>query len=164
MKTTTLRKIRECNPCISSWTRLLEGLGKSEADDEPLPYSKILGICGLHDALWATRTETDFRWVQELALRFARHVGRTDRHFMDSLYIVDRFLRGEASREELDRASRDIRTCPRGVSGGFAAGCAAAENSESASECAASTAYHSAGGVRGLEHLWQEDLFLEVVG
>ena len=73
MKTTTLAKIRECRPCQSSWKRLLDGLGKSEADDEPLPYASILEICGLNDALWATRTEEDFGWVQELLMKFALH-------------------------------------------------------------------------------------------
>ena len=181
MKTTTLRKIRECNPCISSWKRLLEGLGKSEADDEPLPYSKILGICGLHDALWATRTEEDFRWVQELALRFARHVSylMSDPRSVKALDVAERFLAGEADKEELEAARKDA----------YAAVIADVPPvSYAAASCAYSAVYYSDssilseisdGAIGASDHAadacdeyyiyhterdWQEAEFLKVVG
>jgi hypothetical protein len=54
---TTLKRIKRHGPCEFSWKMLLTGLGKNRADDEPLPYYKIVEICGLPDALWATRAE-----------------------------------------------------------------------------------------------------------
>lgn len=39
---TTLNRIRAHGPCTDSWNKLLRGLGKPRADDEPLKYSKIV--------------------------------------------------------------------------------------------------------------------------
>ena len=50
---TTLNEIRAHHPCEASWKVLLLGLGKTQADDEPLAYSRIVEICGLSDCLWA---------------------------------------------------------------------------------------------------------------
>ena len=50
---TTLNEIRSHRPCEESWERLLREQGKTQADDELLPYSRILEICGLNDTLWA---------------------------------------------------------------------------------------------------------------
>ena len=52
---TTLNKIRKYNPCNGSWVRLLNHLGKTEADDEALHLSVILDLLGLEDAIWALR-------------------------------------------------------------------------------------------------------------
>ena len=57
MITTTLNRIRAQRPCMSGWTKLLRGLGKTEADDAPLPYADIVRINGLDDALWCCRAE-----------------------------------------------------------------------------------------------------------
>ncbi len=53
MLTTTLNAIKAKNPCHSGWKKLLQGLSKEEADDEPLTFKAILEINGLKDALWA---------------------------------------------------------------------------------------------------------------
>lgn len=50
--TTTLNIIRAAWPCNEGWTKLLKGLGKTAADNEPLPLLTILDINGLDDALW----------------------------------------------------------------------------------------------------------------
>ena len=50
--TTTLNIIRAALPCEEGWTKLLRGLSKTSADDEPLPLLTILDINGLDDALW----------------------------------------------------------------------------------------------------------------
>ncbi len=50
--TTTLNLIRAAKPCEDGWRKLLSGLGKTQADDEPLPLLRVLDICGLDDALW----------------------------------------------------------------------------------------------------------------
>ncbi len=50
--TTTLNLIRAAKPCEDGWRKLLSGLGKTRADDEPLPLLSVLDINGLDDALW----------------------------------------------------------------------------------------------------------------
>ena len=50
--TTTFRAIRAAKPCQDGWEKLLAGLGKTKADDEPLPLLTVLEINGLDDALW----------------------------------------------------------------------------------------------------------------
>ena len=41
MITTTLNKIRAHGPCPEGWTKLLNTLGKTKADDEPLDMLTI---------------------------------------------------------------------------------------------------------------------------
>ncbi len=57
---TTLNKIRAHHPCESGWKTLLKHLGKTEADDEPLLFSIIVESNGLDDALWCTRSATEY--------------------------------------------------------------------------------------------------------
>jgi len=40
--TTTLNAIREHSPCAAGWAKLLNTLGKTKADDDPLLLSAIL--------------------------------------------------------------------------------------------------------------------------
>lgn len=49
---TTLAAIRAHHPCSDGWTKLLAGLGKTQADDEPLPLLSVLDLNGTDDALW----------------------------------------------------------------------------------------------------------------
>lgn len=109
MKTTTLKKIERLDHDSSHWWRLLNALKKFEADDEPLPYSRILEACGLKFALWATRTEEDFKWVKELAIAYARHISylMSDPRSVKALDVAERFLAGEADKEELEAARKD---------------------------------------------------------
>ena len=57
MITTTLNRIRKHHPCEEGWKKLLTHLGKTKADDEPLPFAIILASNGLDDALWCCRCE-----------------------------------------------------------------------------------------------------------
>ena len=50
--TTTLNRIRAARPCHDGWTKLLKHLGKTAADDEPLPLLTVLDSNGFDDALW----------------------------------------------------------------------------------------------------------------
>lgn len=52
---TTLNRIKDHSPCDEGWAKLLLGLNKTQPDDEPLALSKILGINGIKDAIWALR-------------------------------------------------------------------------------------------------------------
>lgn len=66
--TTTLNAIRAASPCHEGWTRLLKHLGKTSADDKPLPLLTVLDSNGLDDTLWVLdNTKCD--------LRLARHFG-----------------------------------------------------------------------------------------
>jgi len=65
--TTTLARIRANRPCREGWEKLLAHLGKTKADDEPLPLLTVLDSNGLDDALWV--------------LSFAMPDDRLTRHF-----------------------------------------------------------------------------------
>jgi hypothetical protein len=75
--TTTLNRIRARGPCEDGWKRLLAGLGKTEADDEPLPFATIVRINGLNFALWCAGAEPQHEreW-----LLFAVWCGRQGQH------------------------------------------------------------------------------------
>ena len=44
---TSLKKIRKRAPCKDGWEKLLAHLGKTKADDEPLPFFVIVESNGL---------------------------------------------------------------------------------------------------------------------
>ena len=56
MVTTTLNKIGEHSPCKDGWEKLLNHLGKTKTDDEPLAFKAILESNGLIDTLWCLRS------------------------------------------------------------------------------------------------------------
>lgn len=106
MKTTTLAKIKAFNPNNKSWEQLLSGLGKTAEDDEPLPYYKIVEICGFYDALCTTCTEDDFGWILELLIKYTRRASHLmlDTHPVATLDVARRFILREASLEEFVQA------------------------------------------------------------
>ena len=65
--TTTLNLIRAAKPCEDGWRKLLGGIDKTQADDEPLPLLSVLDINGLDDTLWV--------------LSYAMPDDRLERHF-----------------------------------------------------------------------------------
>jgi hypothetical protein len=109
MITTTLNRIRDHGPCANGWTRLLKGLGKTESDDEPLPFARIVEINGLDDALWCCRAEPqEWKTWRLFAVWCARQVQHlaTDPRSIDALDVVERHANGNATDEEL-AAARD---------------------------------------------------------
>jgi len=106
---TTLNRIREHDPCVEGWKKLLQHLGKTKADDEPLPFSVIVESNGIKDALWACRTvpEHDREW-RLFAVWCARQVQHliTDQRSHDAINVAERFALGAATKNELD-AARD---------------------------------------------------------
>ena len=52
---TTLKKIKKHSPCKDGWEKLLNHLGKTEADDEVFELRTILKSNGLDDTIWAFR-------------------------------------------------------------------------------------------------------------
>jgi len=105
--TTTLNRIRAHHPCRDGWVKLLAGLGKSEADDEPLLYTRIVEINGIDDALWACRAEPQYAKEWRLyAVWCARQVEHLmeDQRSKDTLVIAERHANSEATDEELAAA------------------------------------------------------------
>ena len=104
--TTTLRQIRQHEPCADGWRTLLTFLGKTGADDDPLPLVTILQSNGLDDALWCLRTITGHdKEITRFALSCAQEVKHlmTDQRSLDALDALERHLESPLSREELDR-------------------------------------------------------------
>ena len=104
---TTLNKIREHSPCESGWKKLLAHLGKTQADDEPLPFSVILEANGLDDALWCCRSAPEYNREWRLfAVWCARQVLHlmTDQRSIDALDVAERYANGEATQAELAAA------------------------------------------------------------
>jgi len=125
---TTLKKIRACSPCESGWTQLLKHLGKTTADDEPLPFSVILESNGLDDALWCCRAapEYDREW-RLFAVWCARQVQHlmTDKRSIEALDVAERFANGSATTQELD-AAWDAASAAAGAAAGAAVAAGAA--------------------------------------
>lgn len=104
---TTLNAIREHSPCADGCQKLLEHLGKTKADDEPLLVSTIHASNGLDDALWALRAVDGFDCEKRLfAVWCARQVQHlmVDPRSIAALDVAERFANDEASAEELDAA------------------------------------------------------------
>ena len=106
--TTTLNRIRAHRPCEDGWTKLLAGLGKTRADDEPLPFATILRINGLVFAFWCARAEPqherEWRLFLVWCVRQVQH-RLTDQRSIAALDVAERHANGMATDEEL-RAAR----------------------------------------------------------
>ena len=149
---TTLNKIRENGPCADGWMKLLKHLGKTEADDEPLPFAVILESNGLDDALWAMRSapEHDREW-RLFAVWCARQVQylMKDQRSIDALDVAARFANGEATQEELAAAraaARDAAWAAARAAARDAAGDAAWAAARAAAWAAARAAARDAAG------------------
>ena len=104
---TTLNRIRAQHPCANGWSRLLAGLGKTKADDEPLPYARVVEINGFDDAIWAFRAEPHYNkewWL--FAVWCARQVEHLikDGRICNALNVAERYANGQATNEELAAA------------------------------------------------------------
>ena len=107
MITTTLNRIRAHGPCAEGWAKLLKHLGKTQADDDPLPFATILESNGLDDALWCCRAEPQYAREWRLyAVWCARQVQHlmTDQRSITALTVAENYANGTASDEELDAA------------------------------------------------------------
>jgi hypothetical protein len=107
MITTTLNRIRAHDPCAEGWAKLLTYLGKTMADDDPLPYATIVASNGIDDALWACRAEPQHvrKW-RLFAVWCARQVQHlmTDARSIAALDIAERHANGQATDAELAAA------------------------------------------------------------
>jgi len=140
MITTTLKRIREHQPCAHGWTKLLKHLGKTQADDEPLPFATILESNGLDDALWCCRAEpqhaTEWRLYAVWCARRVQHL-MTDSRSLAVLDVAERYANGKATADEL------VAALAAGGAGGAAGD--AARDSAWAAQAAAWAARDAAG-------------------
>ena len=146
MITTTLNRIRSHGPCAEGWRKLLAHLGKTQADDEPLPFATILESNGIDDALWCCRAEPqhDREW-RLFAAWCARQVltTKSDPRSRAAVDFAERFAAGEASAEELSAAESAAWSAARSAARS-AAWSAARSAAWSAAESAAWSAAESA--------------------
>ena len=107
MITTTLNRIKAHSPCESGWKKLLKHLGKTKADDAPLPFAVILKSNGINDALWCCRCEPQYQKEWRLfavwCVRQQAHL-LTDQRSKDALDVAERHALGKATDEELAAA------------------------------------------------------------
>jgi len=111
--TTTLNEIRKHQPCEDGWRNLLKYLGKTEADDEPIPMSVILDSNDFDDCLWALRCRPDLDHLWRLyAVDCARQVQHLmdDQRSIDSLDVAERHALGRATDEALEAARSAARS------------------------------------------------------
>jgi hypothetical protein len=102
--TTTLNRIRAHGPCEDGWRKLLAGLGKTRADDEPLPFAAILRINGLDDALWCVRAEPQHEREWRLFLVWCGRQGQhllIDPRSIAALDVAESYALGMATDYEL---------------------------------------------------------------
>ena len=104
---TTLNRIRAHSPCKEGRRKLLAGLGKTAADDEPLPFARIVEINGIDDALWCCRAEPqhakEWRLFAVWCARQVQHL-MTDPRSIAALDVAESHANGEASDDELASA------------------------------------------------------------
>lgn len=131
---TTLNKIRAHGPCSNGWAKLLRHLGKTQADDEPLPLATVLDSNGFDDALWCLRAvnghQREMRLYAVWCARQVQHL-MADPRSSAALNVAERHAAGKATDEELAAAE---------AAAWAAAGDAARDAAEAAAEAAARAA------------------------
>ena len=104
---TTLNQIRSHSPCSDGWETLLQHLGKTEQDDEPLSFATILESNGFDDTLWCLQTVAGYdREIRLYAVWCARKVEHLDPSGVAKQIndISLRYANGEATEDELEIA------------------------------------------------------------
>lgn len=105
--TTTLNRIWACDPCYEGKARALAAAGKTEPDDEPIPFAAIVDAVGIEDALWCCRAEPEHaREWRLFAVWCARRVQHlmADQRSIDALDLAERYANGAATQAELAAA------------------------------------------------------------
>lgn len=113
MLTITLKDIREHQPCVPGWEKLLAYLGKTRADDKTLPLETILESNGIKDAIWALRA-VDEKYDNAVRLfncKCARYVldifekkYPEDQRPRKAIEASEKYAHGLIGEEELDSA------------------------------------------------------------
>ena len=98
----TLNRIRAHSPCEPGWVKLLQHLGKTQADDKPLSLLTVLESNGLYDALWCLRAVKEH---EKEIRRFACQCALDVIHLWDAPPIVKKYLK--TGNEKLRAAAMD---------------------------------------------------------
>ena len=141
--TTTLNAIRAASPCHEGWTKLLKHLGKTSADDEPLPLLTVLDSNGLDDALWVLdNTKCDPR----LARHFGAWCAEQVLPLFETAYPNDMRPRNAIAVARSDDATEEDRAAARAAAGDAAraAGDAARAAARAAGDAARDAAWGAA--------------------
>lgn len=170
MITTTLNKIRAHKPCENGWKKLLEHLGKTKADDEPLPLLTILESNGLVDTIWCLRTlpEHNSKW-RHFALDCAERVKHLmkDPRSLEALRVARLHADGLATDEELFQAYKAANAAYAAAAyaavAATATAAASAASAAYAAANAANAAYAYAAAIvdRYAERKWQANRLRE---
>ena len=118
--TTTLNEIRAEAPCREGWEKLLAGLGKTKADDEPLELLTILEINGLDDALWCLCVAS----MERVSRHFQAWCADQVLHIFETERPSDTRVRDQIEMLRNDNATEDHRAAAWDAAGA-AAGAAA---------------------------------------
>ena len=156
MLTTTLNEIRSHSPRDIMWKKLLSHLGKTKADDEPLPVVTVLDSNGPDNALWVLDYCCDPYIRRLLAADFAESVLHifelerpNDTRPRDAIATA---RNPNATEEELDAAC--IAACIAAWDAGNAGAVWAALAAEDAARSAARSAAWSAANAAAAEVEW----------
>jgi hypothetical protein len=136
---TTLNEIRAHDPCREGWGKLLKHLGKTKADDEPLPLLTILESNGLDDALWCLRAASLERLSRHFQAWCAEHVA----HHFEAERPDDTRVRDQIAmlrRDDATEAERDAASDAAWAAASDAAWAAASDAAWAAASDAASDA------------------------
>jgi hypothetical protein len=125
---TTLNEIRASGPCEGGWQKLLRHLGKTKADDEPLPILTIL------DALWCLRVPS----LDRISRHFQAWCADQVLHHFEAKHPGDNRMRDQIAMLRNDDASEQERAAAR------AAAWAAARAATGAARAAAKAAARAA--------------------
>jgi hypothetical protein len=130
---TTLNAIRSHCPCKSGWEKLLNHLGKTKADDEPIDLMTILESNGIQDAIWCLRCfgYDDYRM-------FNADVAESVLHLFESKYSDD-----DRPRKAIE-AARDKSKSDAADAAAYAAAAAAYDAAAAAYDAADAAAYDAA--------------------
>lgn len=119
MLTTTKRLIRNAGACKERYGAAVKKYGRRYKDDDPIPLTTVLDLCGLEDALWCLRAVTPEQEAERdrLALLFAcACVRRTpitnggvvydifSQHGRYAVDVAERYAVGKATSDELAAA------------------------------------------------------------
>jgi hypothetical protein len=181
---TTLARIRACGPCgidpravpLTGYQKLKAYVHPTWGEDDPIPFATIVDSNGLDDALWCLRTIDFDRALRLFAVWCARRVQHlmTDQRSLDALDVVQRFVLGKATREELNAAEQAAWGAAKQAAWAAEQAAWAAEQAAWAAEQAAWAvawgaawvavdAAARASGAGDTEHAAQRAMFLRVV-
>lgn len=107
MITTTLNNIFACETIRDEYKReFLEWTGKTQPDEEPIPFASIVQNLGLSEALFFTRAEPQHAnvWMQ-FGLFCARRIERLiEQRSIDAITVGENYINGDATENDLEAA------------------------------------------------------------